>query len=110
MSFVSFRDTPHEFIITIGALREGDLQLFFGQSEFPDDGQTRTRHFHFDRSILWEDLAVFLGMQPSKSQARKNGWGGPIEWGYSEHKRKFSRFYILNLSPTDARTQELNDE
>lgn len=111
MSFVSFRDTPHEFIITIGAIKPGDLQLFFGQSEFPQDGQSRTHHFHFEQAITWEDLAAFLQIQPSKSQARKNGWNGPIPWGYSElHKKKLTHFYILNLDPNDPRTKEVNEQ
>lgn len=110
MSWISFRDSPHEFVITIGAVRDGDLQLFFGQSEFPKDGQSRTVHFHFENAITWEDLAAFLQLQPSKSQARKNGWTGPIPWGYSELRRKVSFFYILNLDPNDPRTKELNNE
>jgi hypothetical protein len=110
MSFISFRDSPHEFIITIGALREGDLQLFFGQSEFPQDGQSRTVHFHFDTTQTWEDLAAFLRLQPSKSQARKNGWSGPIPWGYSElHKKAWQHFYILNLDPNDPKTLEVSN-
>lgn len=109
MSFISFRDTPHEFIITIGALKAGDLQLFFGQSEFPVDGQSRTVHLHFDQEITWEDLAAFLQLQPSKSQARKNGWNGPIPWGYSELRRKVSFLYILNLGSNHPKTKELND-
>lgn len=107
--FIAFRDSPHEFIVTIGAVQPGDLQLFFGQSEFPVDGQSRTRHLHFDTLLNWEDLAVHLRLQPSKSQARKNGWAGQIPWGYSELRRKVSFFYILNLDPSYALTKELNN-
>lgn len=110
MAWISFRDSPHEFIITIGQLKENDLQLFFGQSEFPKDGQSRTVYFHFETAPTWEDLAVFLQLQPSKSQARKNGWTGPIPWGYSELRRKVSFFYILNLDPNDPKTTEISRE
>lgn len=99
MGFVSFRDSPYEFCITMGSLQPGDLQLFFGQSEF-DNANSRTVHFHFEKAITWEELAVFLQLQPSKSQARKNGWNGPIPWGYSElHRKTWQHFYILNLDP-----------
>jgi hypothetical protein len=36
----------------------------------------------------WADVAVALKMFPSKGQARKNGWGGDIERGYTERKTK----------------------
>jgi hypothetical protein len=34
---------------------------------------------------------------PSKGQARKNGYNGVIPIGYTEVKKKFHKFYILNL-------------
>lgn len=95
MSYISFRDSPHQFVITIGAIEPGDLILFFQQEVFLED--SRTVHFHFDELQTWEDMAVFLQLQPSKSQARKNGWTGAIPWGYSELHRKLSWFYVLNL-------------
>ena len=44
------------------------------------------------------DLATALEHMPSKGQARKNGWDGQTEEGYSEFKKKFHRFYVLKLT------------
>lgn len=49
--------------------------LFF----FPDD----TISFLPPETTM-ADIGVILGMFPSKGQARKNGWGGEIENGWSE--------------------------
>lgn len=99
----SLRDIPHEFIITIGSgVLPSDLELFFSFNlvewkELDKQGITLTHYIHFDDDIQMEDLAVALEHMPSKNQARKNNWGGPIPDGYSEFKRKFHRFYILKL-------------
>lgn len=81
----------------MGPLEPGDLLLFFGQAEFVDDGQTRSLHFHFDTEIDFQTLWVFLKWFPSKGQAMKAGWKGPIPKGYSEFRKKYVDFYILNL-------------
>jgi hypothetical protein len=53
---------------------------------------------HFDNvNMTMEDLAVALQQMPSKGQARKNGWTGPIPSGYSEFKKKFHHFAILKM-------------
>lgn len=93
------RDQPLEIHITVGALLPGDMMLFFGQDRFVDDGQSRSLHFHFDEKIDWQTLGHFLGWFPSKSQAMKNGWKGDLPWGYSEHRKKLVRLYILNIIP-----------
>lgn len=36
----------------------------------------------------WADIAVALRIFNSKGQARKNGWAGEIERGYTERKTK----------------------
>lgn len=107
MSFqhIYLRDVPHEFIITAGSwVIPTDLDLFFDfnatQWHFDDvAGMTLTHHQHFDTDHLtWEGLAASLHLMPSKGQARKNGWSGPVPFGYSELRRKFHRFYVLNLN------------
>ena len=117
--FISMRDIPGEVVITIGGGIKlsrtkwenliyrfypvsTDLELFFGLDKewerLTKMGCSFTTHRHFDNvDMTWEDLAVALEFMPSKSQARKNGWAGPIEMGYSETKRKLHRFYILKL-------------
>lgn len=93
----------------MGATRPTDLELFFG----PIDSAlgSRTIHFHFEEPQTWADLAAFLKLQPSKTQARKNGWTETPPWGYSElHKKSWQRFYVLNLPADDPRTLEINRE
>lgn len=122
--FIALRDIPHEFIITMGpgvrlpkkrniiqrvifffTKEKDDLELFFGFVEKRDVKLCSccgkrcdfTHVVHFDKPISYEELAVALEQQPSKGEARKNGWKGPIPEGYTEFKRKYHRFYILNL-------------
>lgn len=96
--FEPLRDQPLEIHITVGDLLDGDLQLFFGQPSFPDDGQSRSLHFHFPEKIDWQTLGLFLKWFPSKSQAMKAGWNGPLPQGYSEHRKKLIRLYVLNFA------------
>ena len=64
---------PREKNVIIGDyVLESDFDLFFGPLEdddvfivFPDDTK-------------WQDIAVAFGIFGSKSQAKKNGWGGDI--------------------------------
>jgi hypothetical protein len=55
-----------------------------------------------DPSILlatdWESLAVECGLFPSKGQARKAGWAGPIEPGFSLRTIKKRRFTVTVLN------------
>lgn len=118
--YIQLRDCPHEFIITIGggiklertwweklihpvSPKSTDLELFFQfdikeWKELDVKGLTLVHYRHFDSAdITMEDLAVALEQLPSKSQARKNGWAGPIPDGYSEFKRKFHKFYLLKI-------------
>ena len=34
----------------------------------------------------WADVAVYCGFFPSKGQARKNGWDGPVPRGFGQRK------------------------
>jgi len=36
----------------------------------------------------WSDVAVALGLFPSKGQAAKNGWGGEFVLGFDSRKTK----------------------
>lgn len=41
----------------------------------------------FDVDCLdWADIAVHCKFFPSKSQARKNGWDGPVPYGFGQRK------------------------
>ena len=68
---------PREKNVIIGDyVLESDFDLFFGPLEdddvfivFPDDTK-------------WQDIAVAFGIFGSKSQAKKNGWGGDIPDGF----------------------------
>lgn len=106
--FISLRDIPHEFIITMGeGIHENDLRLFFDFK--PSDiieGISLVHYAHFDKELTFEELAVILEQQPSKGQARKNGWLGKIPQGYTEIKRKFHKFYILNLDSSFKKQHE----
>lgn len=42
------------------------------------------------------DVSVMAGIFSSKTQARKNGYYGPIPCGYSEHGSRKNRIYIWN--------------
>jgi hypothetical protein len=98
--FILLRDVPHEFIITMGeGVKDSDLELFFSFNPQRDiiEGISCVKYLHFDNAITWEDLASILELMPSKGQARKNGYNGTIPIGYTEVKKKFHKFYILNL-------------
>lgn len=45
----------------------------------------------FDDDCLdWTDVAVHCKFFPSKGQARKNGWEGPVPRGFGQ--RKFGKY------------------
>lgn len=39
-------------------------------------------------TATWEDIAVALGVFPSKGQARKNGWAGELPTGFNTRTTK----------------------
>jgi hypothetical protein len=50
--------------------------------------------------LEWEDLALVAGFFPSKTQARKNGWQGPVPFGFGQ--RKFGKgkgVWFFNPAP-----------
>jgi hypothetical protein len=50
--------------------------------------------------LEWEDLALAAGFFPSKTQARKNGWQGPVPFGFGQ--RKFGKgkgVWFFNPTP-----------
>jgi len=73
-----------------------DVELFLGPIS-EDEAATFVWFDHAD----WSDVAVSVGLFPSKSQARKNGWVGPIESGLVNRQQKKGKFvkrdiWILN--------------
>lgn len=64
-------------VVNASATR-ADCDLLFG-----DDEQV----LRLPASQLhWEDVAVAVGFFPSKTQARKNGWVGPLPIGFGQRK------------------------
>lgn len=47
---------------------------------------------------LMEDVLVALGKFPSKGQARKNGWTGPIPDGFNVWQVGKDQFVTLNMT------------
>lgn len=68
---------------------EPDVEMLFGPQDYGEEFC-----FFWNRMTL-EECAVYIGAFPSRSQARKNGFSGPIPMGFAEHtigKRKFWTF------------------
>lgn len=74
------------------AVRESDRDLFFGPLE-----ENLAPFLELPPETTLADLVVTLGLMPSKGQARKNGWGGPIPDGFSEHRFGKKRVAITIL-------------
>lgn len=59
-----------------------DICMLFGDMNGPIPHVER-----FDVDCLdWTDIAVHCGFFPSKAQARKNGWVGPVPRGFGSRK------------------------
>ena len=103
--FRTFRDSPHEFIITMGSGCESpDLSLFFGLSKDYKFGtnlildSSRTVYLHYPEVVKFDQILVDLQIFDSKSDAKRNNWVQEIIEGYSEIHKKFTHFYILKLT------------
>lgn len=72
---------PREKNVIIGNVPESDLDLFFGPLETDDIFVV------FPTETKFPDIAVVFGIFSSKSQARKNGWGGDIPNGFWDKER-----------------------
>lgn len=55
--------------------------------------------FIFPDDWTMADLAVVAGKAPSKNQAKKNGWGGEIPYGWTEKKSGKTIIYISKHIP-----------
>ena len=70
---------PNHFIST-DAL-PCDARLFFGPLDQNDQVQ------EFDKAVFgMAEMAVAAGFFASKTQARKNGWDGPVPLGYGTRR------------------------
>jgi hypothetical protein len=72
---------PREKNVIVGSIPESDLDLFFGPLENDDIFVV------FPADTKFPDVAVAFGIFSSKSQARKNGWGGDIPNGFWDKER-----------------------
>ena len=81
------------------------VDLMFGPLE-PGETVMRT-----DTVTRWEELLVAYGIFPSNSQARKNGHGGEIPWGYSEIVvgKLNSKFSVWRVTPNGESAWDLNE-
>lgn len=79
-----------EVNIIIGPrVRENDVETLFSPKQDEEI-------FWFIEDQTWAHIAKFIGIFKSTSQARKNGWGGKIEEGWTERivKKKQLRICI----------------
>ena len=76
------------FNIIIGGVSGKDINLFFGP--FTKDDVL----LHLDKSD-WGSLLGTLGIFPSATQARKNGWSKDIPQGWSEARFKKQRVVVF---------------
>lgn len=77
------------------ATEDQDLDLFFGPL-CEDD-----KVIKIENGMIMADIAFIVGLFPSKSQARKNGWNYPIPLGFSDMRvgKKKTRVTIFNERP-----------
>ena len=78
---------------------EDDKNLFFGPLSIGNETFIEIQHRWCMAHILHN-----IGMFPSISQARKNGWNKPIPWGFTAitvgKKAKKQDIFILNIEET----------
>lgn len=88
---------PREFNFIHAGNPASDRALFFGPLDETDTFAT------FDETWDMADIAVKAGKFPSRGQARKNGWDGPVPLGFSTHyigqNAKRVGIFILNRIP-----------
>lgn len=53
--------------------------------------------FSVPDTITMEEILVMLGKFPSKGQARKNGWSGPVPDGFNAWQIGKFQFVTLNM-------------
>lgn len=82
-------DTEFEFVHE--DVSEADIELFSMSKD-------ATR---FDDSFKMEDVAVAVGIFPSKGQARKNGFGGELKEGFTDMVKTKKRINITILNKGD---------
>lgn len=57
---------------------------------------------YVDMGATMEDVLVLLGKFPSKGQARKAGWTGPIPLGFNVWQAGKDQFVTLNMEPENV--------
>lgn len=95
---MSWNEPPNSFTFCHKDVSESDRELFLG----PDlkDGTT---WIEIDDETTLADIAVFTGKFPSKGQARKNGWDGDIEPGFTHRTlgKNQKKVWIWIMTPFD---------
>jgi hypothetical protein len=59
-----------------------DIVCLFGDME----GNTESVFVMVTDCLDWSEIAVHCGFFPSKGQARKNGWEGPVPRGFGQRR------------------------
>ena len=67
----------NNFLIGDG-VKESDKDIFFG------GGELEEKFVRLGDKATWADIAVEMGIFVSKTQARKNGYGGEIVDGWTD--------------------------
>lgn len=88
----------HNFIVNHGQVTDDDVAAMFGDFDGVID---EIDDIIFSDATDLADLAVEVGLFPSKTRARKNGLHGPIPHGLSWIGTKKRRFFVWNPVPPE---------
>jgi hypothetical protein len=66
-------------------------------------GNEDVTRFEID-CLFWPDIAAVAGFFPSKTEAKKNGWEGPVPWGFGQRKfgNKGKGVWFYNARPLSS--------
>ena len=74
---------------------KAEVDLIFGDEDV----------FQLDVDCLsWPELAVASRFFSSKTEAKKNGWEGPVPWGFGQRKfsNKYHGVWFYNAPPPSS--------
>jgi hypothetical protein len=81
MNVIMFLGKPAiDITVVHTTVSEKDKLLFLGPWRLGEP----ENFIYIDGNPTWEDIAVMVGVFPSKSQARKNGWVGIVGSGFHQ--------------------------
>lgn len=83
-----------DFIISDDEVLESDIRLFF---LLPDEKIDIKEFTILPSATMLEDIMVLANIFPSKTIARKSGFGGKISTGFTKSGTKKKPIWILKL-------------